>query len=110
MLLADAAVERLVFGVRMDVDEPRHDQALAAVDRHIGWPGETAPDKADPLVGECDVEPAPVDVAAAALVPRDDPGGVLDHGGGHRFRSLRHRWSDGKGIFTGSEEMAETGP
>src|SRR5260370_28731797 len=85
MFRAAAEEERRVLGMRMDVAEPRHDEALAAVDRHIGWPSEAASDKADPLVAERDVEPAPVDVPAEALVPRDDPGGVLDHGRGHRF-------------------------
>src|SRR5439155_20013778 len=59
----------------------------AAVDRPIGGSGETAPEEYDPVVGEGDIDIAAVDVPARPFVPGNHPGGILDHGRGHRFSS-----------------------
>ena len=56
----------------------------------VGVSGEIAADMGDAVVREGEVDIAAVDVTAGRLVPGDDPGGVLDYGGGHRFRSSRY--------------------
>ena len=83
MFLADAAVERFVMRVRVDVDQPRHDQPGGAVDRLIRRAGKAAPDKADPVVGERDIDAAAIHMLTQAFIPRDRPGGIFDDCGGH---------------------------
>ena len=83
VLLAHAAVERLVLGVRMDVDQPRQHQTILAVDDPVRRPRVIPPDKIDAIVGKGDIDAAPVDLARDAFVPGDDPVGVFDDGGCH---------------------------
>ena len=69
VLLAHAAVERLVLGVRMDVDQPRQHQAVLAIDDSVGRPRVIASDKSDQVIGKSDIDAAAVDVPQGAFVP-----------------------------------------
>jgi hypothetical protein len=104
MLLADAAIQRLMLGMRMDIDQPGHDEAGAAVDRAVGRSGEAGPDEGDPVVGESDIDIAAIDMPAQPFVPGDHPGGVFDQRRRHRFRSPQHRCCHAIGILKWSEE------
>src|SRR5205085_3815564 len=75
VLLTDAAIERLVLGVRMDVDQAGDDEAGAAVDDPVRGAGKFASDKGDAVVLENEVDTAAVDMMAGRFVPGDQPGG-----------------------------------
>ena len=89
VLLADAAIERLVLGMRMDVYEAGNHGTLGAVDDPVRRTGVIVADVGDAVVGKGEIEIAAVDVPPRRLVPGNHPGGVLDHSGRHRFASLR---------------------
>jgi hypothetical protein len=85
MFLAHAAIKRLVLGMRMNVDQSRQHQPILAVDHPIRSTGVIPPDKGDPVFGKSDIDPAAIDMAPGALVPGDDPIGILDD----RYRHWR---------------------
>ena len=83
VLLAHPAIERLVLGMSMDVDQPGQYQPILTVDHPLRRPGVIASDKDDRAIAKGDVYIAAVDVTLGALVPGDDPVGILDDGRGH---------------------------
>ncbi len=83
VLLADAAVRRLVSGMRVHVDQARHHQPRAPVHGGVGRAAIRRTDMGQRAVVEDDVDAAPVFVAPRGLVPGDDPIGVAD-GRDHR--------------------------
>src|SRR5690349_17159469 len=87
MLLADTAIERLVLGVRVDVDQAGNDQPRAAVDNPVGRAGVAFAEKADTVVGKSEIDITPIGVAALRLVPADDPGSVFYHRSRHGLTS-----------------------
>ena len=91
VLLADAAIDRLVARVRVDVDEAGHHHAAAPVDDRVRLAGEARPDVHDRIVGERHVDVSTVYVALGALLPGDHPVGVLDQGRDHGFAPFHVR-------------------
>ena len=89
LLLAEAAEERLGAGMRMDVDQARHDEKAASVDDLVGHPVVTLPDKLDPIAPEGEITAAEVGVTLFRRVPGDDPIRALDAGGLHHFGASR---------------------
>ena len=83
VLFPHAAVERLVLGVRMDVDQSRQYQAILSVDHPFRYRWVISSDKDDHVVRERDIRTAAVDVPSGTFVPGNDPVGVLDDSGGH---------------------------
>ena len=70
VLLADAAIERLVLGCEWMLIRPGITSAVAAVDVPVGGAGVAAADMGDAVVGERDIDAAAIDVAAGAPRPR----------------------------------------
>ena len=84
VLLAHAAIERLMLRMRMNVDQPRQYQTIRAVDDPVRFPGIITPDKSDRIAGKGDVDVAAVDVTSGAFVLGDEPIGFADEVDGHR--------------------------
>src|SRR5215472_17566040 len=82
VLLAYTAIERLVRGMRMDIDQSGQDQAILAVDDPIRRSRKIPPNEDDSTAGKGDVGIAAVDVTPGSLVPADDPVGIPDDGRG----------------------------
>jgi hypothetical protein len=78
VLLAHPAVEGLVLGMRMDVDQPRQHQPVLAVDHPVRVPAEISSGKGDHAVGKSDVNTPAIGVTPGRLVPGDDPIGIPD--------------------------------
>jgi hypothetical protein len=62
VLLAQAAIERLVLGMRVDVDKSGQDQPVAAVDDPVRRTLVILAEKGDAVVGKGNVDIATVDV------------------------------------------------
>ena len=82
--IGDALAQRLAGRVAVDIDQPRHDQAVAAVDLNLGWAGVAPADMVDEAVGEGHIAVIAIDMALVGGIPTDQPGGVTDYGRGHR--------------------------
>ncbi len=82
-LVVPALRHRLRGGVRVDIDEARHDEAPGAVDHGLRRPLVAAADLDDLRAVEGEVLVLQIDMAAALLVVGDDPGGVPDEGDRH---------------------------
>ena len=87
--IGDALAQRLAGRVAVDIDQPRHDQAVAAVDLNLGRAGVAPADMVDQAVGKGHIAVIEINMALVGGIPADQPGGVADHGGGHRQYSAR---------------------
>src|ERR1700745_813880 len=106
MLLAHPTIERLVLGVRGDVDQPWQYGAISPVDDPVRHPWIIASDKDDRAVGKGDVDIAAIDMAPGNLVPGDHPIGISDDGRSHSGLPSSIPGSEirgSRGAFTGSQ-------
>src|SRR5262245_5598367 len=86
VLLADAAIARLVAWVRVDVDQPRHHQQAAAVDGLVRRALIPLAHERDGVVGKRHVSALEIRVAPARRIPRHDPVRIANtHCLGHRL-------------------------
>src|SRR5215469_6772393 len=80
VFFANSAIEGLVLGVRVDVDQTRHNQPVLAVDYPVSRSRPISSDVSDLVIGEYDVNAAAIDMTFRRLVPGNDPIGVPDEG------------------------------
>src|SRR5215472_17644137 len=83
MLFAYSAVERLVLGVRVNVDQPGQYQAVSPLDDPVRRRWIIRSDEDNGVVGKCNVDISAIDMAPGHLVPGNYPAGVSDDGRGH---------------------------
>src|SRR3712207_1191692 len=89
MLLADAAIERLVLGVRMDVDETGDHRSAGAVNDPVPSGGMTGAgvigtEMDDAIAGKGKIDIPAIRMPAPLRVPGDNPGCIPEDGGRHR--------------------------
>ena len=68
----------------MNVDQPRQQQPILAVDNPVRRTGIISSGKSDLVVDKRDVDAAAIDLAPGCFVPRNDPIDVSDHRRSHR--------------------------
>jgi hypothetical protein len=84
VFLAHPAVERLVLRMRMNVDEPRQQQPILAIDNPVRGTGVISSGESDLVVDKRDIDAAAIDLVAGCFVPRNNPIEVSDHCRSHR--------------------------
>jgi hypothetical protein len=83
MLLAYAAIDGLVAGMGVDINEAgHHHEALTVDDCRCGG-AESGANMHDRVAVEGNIDILPIDVALATWVPGDHPFGVSDQCRGH---------------------------
>ena len=84
MLLANAAIERLVLGMRVDVDEAGDHRPAGAVDEPLRGAGVIGSEMDNAVAGKGQIDIAAIGVPAALDIPGHHPIRVPDQRGRHR--------------------------
>ncbi len=103
MLLADAAIERLVLGVRMDVDETGKHCPAVAVNEPLRGAGVIGSEVDNAVAAKGQIDIAAIGVPAVLDVPGDDPVSVLDQRGLHRAPLDIGSWPERLLCHTGND-------